>query len=112
MPRDGLMTVGDRVIEACFASQCTKHEIDLCLSDILDELAAEGARIVRAPQLAQDVIHNGKLNNREKKVNGVGDHHEWAIDNSRPAFDCAYIVRCGTALVRQPSNVTNMAGVD
>ena len=111
MPRDGLMTVGDTVIEACFAWQCRKHEIELSFSRILDELAAEGARIVRAPRLAKDTIYDGKLNNGVNG-NGVNDHHEWAINNSRPAFDCADFMRCGTTLIGQLSNVTNMAGVE
>lgn len=68
MPRDGLMTVGDTVIEACFAWQCRKHEIELACSCILDELAAQGARIVRAPQLAKDTIYDEKL------IEGVNDH--------------------------------------
>lgn len=66
MARDVLMTVGDRLIEACFAWQCRKYEIHLCFSGILDELAAEGARIVRAPQLAKDTTYDGKPN----KANG------------------------------------------
>ena len=135
MPRDGLMTVGDTVIEACFAWQCRKHEIELSFSLILDKLAAEGARIVRTPQLARDTIYDGKLKNggdsHEVKTghalanedtngrtttngysNGVDDDHGWAINNSRPAFDCADFMRCGTTLIGQLSNVTNRAGVE
>lgn len=135
MPRDGLMTVGDTVIEACFAWQYRKHEIELSFSPILDELAAEGARIVRPPRLAKDMIYDGKLsnginghgaNNGHVSVNddtnghtmtnghsnGVNDDHEWAINNSRPAFDCADFMRCGTTLIGQLSNATNMAGVE
>lgn len=135
MARDGLMTVGDTVIEACFAWRSRKHEIELAFSCILDELAAQGARIVRAPQLAKDTIYDGKLKNgvngHEGKKghvladdnansytttngpsNGVNDDHEWAINNSRPAFDCADFMRCGTTLIGQLSNVTNMAGFE
>lgn len=132
MARDGLMTVGDTVIEACFAWQCRKHEIELSFSHILDELAAEGARIVRKPQLAKDTIYDGKLKNGHEvedghilanddtngqtttngHCNGANDDHEWAINNSRPAFDCADFMRCGTTLIGQLSNVTNMAGVE
>lgn len=128
MPRDGLMTVGDTVIEACFAWQCRKHEIELAFSSILDKLAAQRARIVRAPQLANDTIYDGKLiegvNNDEvekdlapanfdelgfKITNGPSG---WAVNNSRPAFDCADFLRCGTTLIGQVSNVTNMLGVE
>jgi glycine amidinotransferase len=135
MARDGLMTVGDTVIEACFAWQCRKNEIELCFSGILDELAAKGARIIRAPRIAKDTIYDGKLNNgangheaenghvsanngtnghtpTNERSNGVHDDHEWAINNSRPAFDCADFSRCGTTLIGQLSNVTNKAGVE
>jgi glycine amidinotransferase len=135
MPRDGLMTVGDRVIEACFAWQCRKHEIELSSSRILDELAAKGAWIVRAPRLAMDTIYDGKVTSsvnsskaKDGQVsangstngkptanghnNGIVDDHEWAINNTRPAFDCADFVRCGKTLIGQLSNVTNKAGVE
>ena len=135
MPRDGLMTVGDTVIEACFAWQCRKHEIELSFSPMLDKLAAEGARIVRAPRLAKDTIYDGKLRDginghgatnghvsanddtnghttTDRRSNGVNDDHEWAINNSRPAFDCADFMRCGIILIGQLSNATNMAGVE
>lgn len=63
MARDGLMTVGNTMIEACFAWQSKKHEIEFSFFCILDKLVAEGARIVRASRLAKDTIYDGKLNN-------------------------------------------------
>lgn len=135
MARDGLMTVGDTIIESCFAWQCRKHEIELAFSGILDELAAQGARIVRAPQLAKDTIYDGKLieainydevekghvyanddpkawTTTKEPSNDSNGNRIWAINNSRPAFDCADFMRCGTTLIGQLSNVTNMAGVE
>ena len=39
MPRDGLMAVGNTIIEAPFAWGCRRHEIQLAYSGILDELS-------------------------------------------------------------------------
>ena len=121
MPRDGLITVGNTVIEACFAWECRHREIELGFSEILAELEKDPVvRVVRAPKVERpDALYEGIRGFGEKDaVNGEvnGTHtvhsHEWAINNARPAFDAADFLRFGKTIVGQLSNVTNQKGVD
>lgn len=107
MPRDGLLTVGNTIIEACFAWECRRLEIDLAFTNVLDGLAQDSSvRVVRAPKVAlPDTLYDGVGTDQA----GV---HEWAINNSRPAFDAADFMRFGKTLLGQLSNVTNMKGVE
>ena len=51
MPRDGLISVGNTLIEAPFAWPCRSREIELAYKDILQELAIDSrTRIVRRPR--------------------------------------------------------------
>ena len=107
MPRDGLLTVGNTIIEACFSWACRHQEIDLAYANILDDLAKDSSvRVVRAPKVANpDAIYEGVGQGKD----GV---HEWAINNSRPAFDAADFLRFGKVVIGQLSNVTNQKGVE
>ncbi|CAF9943070.1 MAG: hypothetical protein ALECFALPRED_010516 [Alectoria fallacina] len=107
MPRDGLLTVGNTIVEACFAWECRQQEIDLAFANILDELEKDSSvKVVRAPKVARP----------EALYEGIGSRqdgaHEWAINNSRPAFDAADFLRFGKTLIGQLSNVTNEKGVE
>ncbi|KAL9099681.1 MAG: hypothetical protein Q9163_004855 [Psora crenata] len=106
MPRDGLMVVGNTIIEACYAWRCRRREIPLAFSCILDELEKDGSvRIVRAPEVPNpDPIYDDADNEDQA--------HPWAINNSRPAFDTADFLRFGKTLIGQLSNVTNLKGVE
>jgi glycine amidinotransferase len=116
MPRDGLMTVGNTLIEAPFAWGCRRNEIKMGYSDILDELSATGSsRICRAPQIiGENTIYD------QRSLNGFHDGNSgshfnkshWAINNSRPAFDAADFMRFGKTIIGQLSHVTNQEGVD
>ena len=121
MPRDALMTVGNTVIEACFAWECRHREIELAFSGILGELDKDPAvKIVKAPKVGRpDALYEGvrgfgETNGVDGEVNGTtGVHlHQWAINNTRPAFDAADFLRFGRTIVGQLSNVTNQKGVD
>ncbi len=107
MPRDGLLTVGNTIIEACFSWACRHKEIDLAYANILDELAKDSSvRVIRAPKMADpEAIYDGV----GERKDGV---HEWAINNSRPAFDAADFLRFGKVLIGQLSHVTNQKGVE
>ncbi|KAI4118476.1 MAG: hypothetical protein LQ338_007401, partial [Usnochroma carphineum] len=107
MPRDGLLTVGNHVIEACFAWQCRRKEVELAFGDILSELEKDSnVVLVRAPKPPQpDTLYNDH-------INGFTDcRQQWAINNTRPAFDAADFMRFGKVLIGQLSNVTNEKGV-
>lgn len=105
MPRDGLISVGNTLIEACFAWPCRSGEIELAYGEILKELALEdsNARIVRRPKSS---FADSLLDGRPEEGN------PWVINNSRPAFDAADFMRFGKVILGQYSHVTNQAGVD
>jgi glycine amidinotransferase len=112
MPRDGLMVVGNTIIESHFAWRCRRHEIRLAYSEILDELRKRDGSltICRAPTiLGRDTLYDDEGNFASKIVDG-NDRH-WAINNSRPAFDAADFMRFGKTIVGQMSHVTNRNGI-
>jgi glycine amidinotransferase len=106
MPRDALMTVGNTLIEACFAWSCRSRETELAYEAMLEQLAMEdeNARIIRRPR---ETFLDTLLPNNE-----AGKTSPWVINNSRPAFDTADFMRFGKVILGQYSHVTNQAGVD
>jgi glycine amidinotransferase len=104
MPRDGLLVVGNTVIESCFAWDCRQDEVMLGLGDLLTRLGTNPAlNVVRAsktwdPDMLYEDVVDGKS--------------AWAINNSRVAFDAADFMRFGKTLIGQISNVTNQKGVE
>ncbi|KAH8678439.1 hypothetical protein BX600DRAFT_431716 [Xylariales sp. PMI_506] len=105
MARDGLMSVGSTLIEACFAWSCRSREIELGFSDILDKLDRDQrVTVVRRPKSSfADTLLDGE----PSKDNGP-----WVINNSRPAFDTADFMRFGKTILGQRSHVTNTAGIE
>ncbi|KAK6541888.1 hypothetical protein TWF694_007665 [Orbilia ellipsospora] len=118
MARDGLMVVGNHIIESCYAWKCRRNEIELAYGPLLSKLAQRGFKIIRAPAPPDpDTIYDGcDIYNGEGVANfkgpKKGDQTTWAINNSRPAFDVADFVRFGKTVFAQLSNVTNQAGLD
>ncbi|KAF2478414.1 uncharacterized protein BDR25DRAFT_365697 [Lindgomyces ingoldianus] len=106
MPRDGLLVVGNTIIESCFAWKCRVDEVANSLGNLLSKLGANpSVKVVRAPRPpSPDTLYNGILEDPGS--------HEWAINNSRPAFDAADFMRFGSTIIGQLSNVTNMKGVE
>ena len=107
MPRDGLLTVGNHIIEAPFAWSCRSQEIKLAFSNILDALAADPAvRVIRAPERpVPDTIYDNLPHHDSQR-------QQWAVNNSRPCFDAADFMRFGKTLLGQLSHVTNQSGVE
>lgn len=104
MPRDALLVVGNTIIESCFAWNCRRDEIHFAYRAILDRLEASGQYvIVRAPAL--DPLKDLYAIDPALQKSG------WRINDTRPAFDAADFVRCGSFLVGQQSHVTNASGV-
>ncbi|KAL4791185.1 lysine amidinotransferase [Aspergillus venezuelensis] len=104
MPRDGLLSVGNTLIEACFAWSCRSSEIEIGYASILHELAQDKRVTVvrRTPGSFADTL----LRNDGTMM------HPWVINNSRPAFDAADFMRFGKTIIGQYSHVTNRAGVE
>lgn len=104
MPRDALLVVGNTIIESYFAWNCRRQEIHLAYRALLDRLEASGQYVVvRAPAL--DPRENLYSDDPALQKSG------WRINETRPAFDAADFVRCGSFLVGQRSHVTNASGV-
>ncbi|PKX96253.1 uncharacterized protein P174DRAFT_440820 [Aspergillus novofumigatus IBT 16806] len=104
MPRDGLMSVQNTLIEACFAWPCRNREVEIAYEPILNELALDRrVQIVRRPPhtLADTLLDEDG-----------GKSSPWVINNSRPAFDTADFMRFGKTILGQLSHVTNQAGVE
>ncbi|KAK2465830.1 hypothetical protein APHAL10511_001471 [Amanita phalloides] len=103
MARDGLMSVGNVLIESLFAFPSRSREIELAHGKILEELSADSnVHVVRRPSNTfSDSIFRGVNNNKP-----------WVINNSRPAFDTADFARFGNVIIGQLSHVTNPAGVE
>ena len=103
MPRDGLLTVGNTILESLFAWNCRSTEVETAYGGILGSIAKDSAvRVIRRPP--------------ESLVDTLGDlptsENRWAINNSRPALEAADFMRFGTTLIGQYSHVTNRKGVD
>lgn len=106
MPRDALLVVGNTIIESCFAWNCRRQEIHLAYRAILDRLEASGQyMVVRAPAVdPQANLYSGTDDPALPKSG-------WRINETRPAFDAADFIRCGSFLVGQRSHVTNASGI-
>jgi glycine amidinotransferase len=102
MVRDGLMVVGNTIIEAAFSWPCRRREVELLHGPMLQEFAEKGTyHIVRAP-----------VPPKPDHIFDVDPGSFWAINNSRIAFDTADFMRIGKHIVGHMSNATNQKGVD
>lgn len=107
MMRDGLMVVGETVIESAFSWGCRRHEVELLHGQWLHALAHdddEKVKIVRAPKtktIADDRIFE------------IQQGARWAINNSRVAFDAADFTKLEKGIVvTHKSNTTNQKGIE
>lgn len=116
MPRDGLISVGNTLIEAPFAWPCRVSEIEVAYGTILKDLAKQDplARIVRREQasLANSLLDHDKSTPKTQNLPTGYDGSAWVINNSRAAFDAADFMRFGRVILGQYSHVTNHAGVE
>lgn len=104
MPRDALLVVGNTIIESYFAWNCRRKEVRLAYSNILEELENSGRyKVVRAPTPNESCdLYKVDKNPQQR----------WQINDSRPAFDAADFIRCGSFLVGQQSHVTNLSSIE
>ncbi|QDS68833.1 hypothetical protein FKW77_006576 [Venturia effusa] len=107
MMRDGLMVVGETIIESAFSWNCRRHEVELLHGKWLHALAHERdetIKVVRAPKtetVADDRIFDIRQGAR------------WAINNSRIAFDAADFIKLEKGIVvTHKSNTTNQNGIE
>lgn len=100
MPRDGMLVVGDEIIEVPMAWRCRYFET-AAFRPLLREYFAAGARWTAAPKpLLRD----------EQFVPDADASGALASAEVEPTFDAADFVRCGRDLFGQRSHVTNALG--
>lgn len=99
MPRDGILVVGDLIIEAPMSWRCRRHEM-APFRRLFREYASKGARWISAPppELRDELYEP--------------DGGPWTVNETEPVFDAADFLRFGADLVVQRSHVTNQSGID
>ncbi len=106
-PRDGLLVLGDEILETPMAWRCRHFEMDAYRS-LLKEYFAAGARWTAAPrpQLVDD------LYNHDAKPPGPGEPVHYAVNEFEPVFDAADFIRAGRHIFVTRSHVTNQSGIE
>ncbi len=107
-PRDGLIVIGDEIIETPMAWRSRQFEMR-AYKTLLKEYFAGGARWTAAPrpQLLDSLYAGDEFRPRSK-----GEPVRYIIDESELVFDAADFVRCGRDLFVTRSNVTNCTGIE
>ena len=106
-PRDGLLVIGDEIIETPMAWRSRYFEMNAYRS-LLQEYFKAGARWTAAPRpRLADSLYNEEWELPEK-----GDQLQFAINETECCFDAADFARCGRDLFVTRSNVTNYFGID
>ena len=105
-PRDGLLVVGDEIIETPMAWRSRYFEVDAYRS-LLKEYTAKGAKWTTAPRPALvDALYN-----HDYRLPEAGGPIPFVVNEYEPVFDAADFVRCGRDLFGIRSNVTNESGI-
>jgi glycine amidinotransferase len=106
-PRDGLLVLGDEIIETPMAWRSRFFE-SLPYKRLFLEYFQAGARWTSAPKPALlDSLFDNKY-----IMPKLGEPMRYVINESEPVFDAADMLRCGKHIFYQLSNVTNRAGVE
>ena len=105
-PRDGLLVIGDEILETPMAWRSRYFEFHAYRS-LLHEYFRAGARWTAAPkpQLCDS------LYNYDYEVPKDGEPLRYAINESELTFDAADFTRCGRDIFAIRSNVTNQFGL-
>ncbi len=106
-PRDGLLVVGEEIIETPMAWRSRYFEVHAYRA-LLHEYFQAGAQWTAAPkpQLA-DSLYNEDWELPEK-----GEPLQFAVNESECCFDAADFARCGRDLFVTRSNATNQFGIE
>jgi glycine amidinotransferase len=107
MMRDGLIIIGETVIESAFSWTCRRHEVEMLHGKWLHALSSdkdEKLKIVRAPKTKTVA---------EDRIFDIEQGARWAINNSRIAFDAADFTKLEKGVVvTHKSNTTNEKGIE
>ncbi|WP_405652214.1 amidinotransferase [Streptomyces sp. RK9] len=106
-PRDGMLVIGDEIIETPMAWPCRYFETH-SYRPILKEYFRRGARWTAAPkpQLTDALFE------KNFRVPEAGEPMRYILTEFEPVFDAADFVRAGRDLFALRSNVTNQMGID
>ncbi len=105
-PRDGLLVIGNEIIETPMAWRSRYFE-NAAYRSLFKEYFAKGARWTAAPRpQLLDSLYDHDFTLPQK-----GESLRYVINESEPVFDAADFVRCGRDLFVTQSNVTNAAGI-
>jgi glycine amidinotransferase len=105
-PRDGLLVIGNEIIETPMAWRSRYFE-NYAYRSLFKEYFARGARWTAAPR--PQLLDS--LYDRNFRLPRKGEALRYVINESEPVFDAADFVRCGRDLFVTQSNVTNAAGI-
>jgi glycine amidinotransferase len=106
-PRDGILVVGDELIETPMAWR-TRHFEMQAYRSLFKEYFAAGARWTAAPR----PVLPDELYDRDMTMPKKGAAPRFVVNEFEPVFDAADFVRCGRDLFVTRSNVTNHSGIE
>lgn len=105
MPRDGMLAIGEKIIEAPMAWRSRYFET-FPFRDILMDYFKNGTHIVSAPKpMLKDSMWQVNIEPDTDRFHSV-------ITNEEPLFDAADFLRLGTDIIGQRSHVTNELGIE
>ncbi|WP_282694501.1 amidinotransferase [Streptomyces sp. CC208A] len=106
-PRDGMLVVGDEIIEAPMAWPCRYFETH-AYRTLLKEYFRRGARWTAAPRpQLTDALYDPSF-----RIPAPGEPVRHLVTEFEPVFDAADFVRAGRDLFVTRSNVTNRMGIE
>jgi glycine amidinotransferase len=106
-PRDGILIVGDEIIEAPMAWRSRYFEVHAYRA-LLKDYWTRGARWVSAPKPElRDELYDAAF-----APAPPGAPVRYITNELEPVFDAADFARCGTDLFVTRSNATNRAGIE
>jgi glycine amidinotransferase len=106
-PRDGVLIIGDEIIETPMAWRTRYFEMSAYRS-LFKEYFAKGARWTAAPrpQLLDELYDYGYT------PPARGKPPSYVTNEFEPVFDAADFIRCGRDIFVTRSNVTNRSGIE
>lgn len=106
-PRDGLLLLGNEILETPMAWRCRYFEMAAYRS-LLKEYFAGGMQWTAAPRpTLQDDLYV-----KDFTLAAPGEPVRYAINEFEPVFDAADFIRCGRDIFMTRSNVTNALGLE
>ena len=107
-PRDGVLIVGQQIIEAAMSWPSRQFEM-LAYRSLFKEYSQKGAHWISAPRPA---LTRELFNYNYPTPNGDGQLRSYIVNEFEPVFDAADFTRCGHDLFVIRSNTTNRSGIN